>query len=98
MLLGTINFKTARGKDLVTMLMMSWLLAICAGQIVGAHLNDITEAFDRAFEIHLLARCHAANISIFIITQHMLEVVLTHGPPFKGTLVPVLARCVHVTM
>jgi len=33
-------------KDLVTMLVMSWILGICSGHKVGAYLGDISGAFD----------------------------------------------------
>ena len=49
-------------KDLVTMLVMSWILAICFGNKVGAYLSDITGAFDRVFKIYLLAKLNAAGI------------------------------------
>ena len=34
-------------KDLVTMLMMSFILAVCTNQKTCAFLNDISDAFDR---------------------------------------------------
>ena len=34
-------------RDLVTMLMMSWILAVCSGKKIGAFLNDISGPFDR---------------------------------------------------
>ena len=37
-------------KDLVTMLMMTWILAVCSGQKIGAYLSDISDAFDRVFK------------------------------------------------
>ena len=49
-------------KDLVTMLMMTWILAICSGQKIGAYLSDITGAFDRVFKIYMLAKLHAACV------------------------------------
>ena len=56
-------FRTGLGcKDLVTMLVMSWILAICSGQKIGAYLSDITGAFDRVFKIHLLAKLYAVGV------------------------------------
>ena len=49
-------------KDLVTMLIMSWILAICSGEKIGAYLSDITGAFDRVFKAYLLAKLNAAGI------------------------------------
>ena len=43
-------------RDLVTMLMMSWILAICSGKKVGAFLSDISGAFDKVFKPYLLAK------------------------------------------
>ena len=49
-------------KDLVTMLMMTWILAVCSGQKIGAYLSDISGAFDRVFKIYMLAKLHAAGV------------------------------------
>ena len=38
--------------------MMTWILAICSGQKIGAYLSDITGAFDRVFKIYMLAKLH----------------------------------------
>ena len=35
--------------DLVTMLVLLWLLAICTGQKVITYLGDISDAFDKIF-------------------------------------------------
>ena len=51
-------------KDLVTMLVMSWILAICSGEKIGAYLSDITGAFDRVFKIYLLAKLNAAGVGV----------------------------------
>ena len=56
-------FSTGLGsKDLVTMLVMSWILAVCNGKKIGAYLSDITGAFDRVCKIYLLAKLHAADV------------------------------------
>jgi len=49
-------------RDLVTSLMMSWILAISTGNKVGAYLSDITGAFDRVFKDYLMAKLQAAGI------------------------------------
>ena len=49
-------------RDLVTMLMMSWILVICTGKKVGAYLSDISGAFDRVFKPYLLAKLHACGV------------------------------------
>ena len=49
-------------KDLVTMLVMSWILGICTGKKVGAYLSDISGAFDRVCKKYILAKLYAAGI------------------------------------
>ena len=49
-------------KDLVTMLVMSWVLAICSGKKVGAYLSDISGAFDRVFKPYLLGKLQQAGV------------------------------------
>ena len=44
------------------MLVMSWILAVCAGHKVGAYLGDISGAFDRGFKTYLLAKLHRAGV------------------------------------
>ena len=40
------GFSTGLGaKDLVTMLVMSWILAVCSGKKIGGYLGDITGDF-----------------------------------------------------
>ena len=48
-------------RDLVTMLMMSWILAVCTGKKVGAYLSDISGAFDKVFKPYLLAKLQACG-------------------------------------
>jgi len=42
-------------RDLVTALIMSWILSICTGHKVGAYLSDISGAFDRVCKEYLLS-------------------------------------------
>ena len=49
-------------RDLVTMLMMSWVLAVCSNKKVGAYLSDISGAFDRVFKAYLLSKLHAIGV------------------------------------
>ena len=49
-------------RDLVTALMMSWILAACTGNKVAAYLGDISGAFDRVFKDYLLAKLQAAGV------------------------------------
>ena len=49
-------------RDLVTMLMLSWILAVCTGKKVGAYLSDISGAFDRVFKPYLLAKLQGFGV------------------------------------
>ena len=49
-------------RDLVTALVLSWILAICTGYKIAGYLGDITGAFDRVFKDYLLAKLQAAGI------------------------------------
>ena len=50
------------------MLIIFWILAISSGQKVGAYLSDIADAFDRIFQICLLAKLHGFEIdSVYLI-------------------------------
>jgi len=49
-------------RDLVTALVMSWILGICTGNKIGGYLGDITSAFDRVFKDYLLAKLQAAGV------------------------------------
>ena len=49
-------------RDLVTMLMMSWIHAICTDKKIGAYLSDITGAFDRVYKPYLLAKLQGFGI------------------------------------
>jgi hypothetical protein len=49
-------------RDLVTALMMSWILAACTGKKIVGYLSDITGAFDRVCKEYLMAKLYAAGI------------------------------------
>ena len=49
-------------SDLITMLMMSWILAVCHCKKVGAFLSDISGAFDRVFKPYLLAKLQGFGV------------------------------------
>ena len=49
-------------RDLVTMLMMSWILAICRGKKVGTNLSDISGAFDKVFKEFMMAKLAVARV------------------------------------
>ena len=49
-------------RDLVTALMMSWILSICKGKKVGGYLGDISGAFDRVNKAYLLAKLSEAGV------------------------------------
>ena len=48
--------KQRSSKDLITLLMRSWIFAFCCGECVGAFLSDISGAFDRVFTPFLLSK------------------------------------------
>ena len=77
------GFSTGLGApDLVTMLIMSWILAICCGQKVGAYLSDISGAFDRVFKTFLLAKLYA-----FGVGSKYLNFLESYLAPRKGKVV-----------
>ena len=49
-------------RDLVTALVMSWILSICTGKKIAAYLSDITGAFDRVFKTYLMAKLYDAGV------------------------------------
>ena len=49
-------------RDLVTALVMSWILSICSGSKVAGYLSDISGAFDRVCKEYLLAKLQAAGV------------------------------------
>ena len=48
--------KHRSSKDLITLLVCSWIFAFCCGKCVGAFLSDISGAFDRVFTPFLLSK------------------------------------------
>ena len=49
-------------RDLVTALVMTWILAIAMGKKIAAYLSDITGAFDRVSKDYLMAKLYAAGV------------------------------------
>ena len=66
-------------RDLVTMLMMAWLLAVCTGKKVGAYLSDISGAFDRVFKPYLLAKLQGYGVG-----EALLNFLDAYLSPRKG--------------
>jgi len=64
------------------MLIMSWILAICCGQKVGAYLSDISGAFDRVFKTYLLAKLYAVGVG-----SKYLNFLDSYLAPRKGKVV-----------
>ena len=61
-------------RDLVTALVMSWILSICTNKKIAAYLSDITGAFDRMSKDYLMAKLYfsghiAHSISGVTITR-----------------------------
>ena len=69
-------------RDLVNMLMMSWILAICTGSKVGAYLSDISGAFDRVFKPYLLSKLQGCGVG-----QKSLDFLDAYLSPRKGQVV-----------
>ena len=49
-------------RDLVTALIMKWILKICSGHKIAGYLSDITGAFDRVCKEYLMAKLQNAGI------------------------------------
>ena len=49
-------------RDLVTSVIMAWILAVCTGNKIATYLGDISGAFDRVFADYLLAKLQAAGV------------------------------------
>jgi hypothetical protein len=49
-------------RDLVTALVMSWILSIGSGSKIAGYLSDISGAFDRVCKEYLLAKLQAAGV------------------------------------
>ena len=69
-------------SDLVTMLIVSWILGICTGKKIGAYLSDISGAFDRVFKILLLAKLYAKGVG-----SKYLNFLDAYLAPRKGKVV-----------
>ena len=69
-------------RDMVTMLIMTWILAVCTGKKVGAYLSDISGAFDRVFKPYLLAKLHG-----FGVGSRFLNFLDAYLSPRKGQVV-----------
>jgi len=69
-------------RDLVTMLVMSWILAICTGKQIGGYLSDISGAFDRVDSILLLAKLYE-----FGIGEQYLRFIAAYLQPRQGQVV-----------
>ena len=50
-------------RDLVTALVLNWILDICKGKKIAAYLSDITSAFNRVSKEYLLGKLNAAGIN-----------------------------------
>ena len=74
-------------RDLVTMLMLSWILAVCTGKKVGAYLSDISGAFDRVFKPYLIAKLHRSGVG-----STFLNFLDAYLEPRKGQVVVQGAR------
>ena len=48
-------------RDLVSALLLSWILAICSGKKIGGYLGDISAAFDRVCKEYLLGKLGSAG-------------------------------------
>jgi len=69
-------------RDLVTMLVMSWILAICMGKKVGGFLSDISGAFDRVFVPYLLAKLYEKGVG-----EDFLKFLSAYLAPRRGQVV-----------
>jgi len=69
-------------RDLVTMLVMSWVLGICKGKKIGAYLSDISGAFDRVCKEYLLAKLHS-----FGVGHNYLNFLSAYLAPRRGQVV-----------
>ena len=61
---GQWAFRKKRNyRDLVTLLVASWIMAVHIGNKIGTYLSDIAAAFDRVFKHCMLAKCRRAGAS-----------------------------------
>ena len=89
-------------KDLVSMLMMSFILAVCTNQKIGAFLSDISGAFDRVSKEILLSKLQgfgvgetclrfldsylAPRIGNVVVQGKMSENMIQDNSVFQGTV------------
>jgi len=69
-------------RDLVCMLVMSFVLAVCMGKKIGGFLSDISGAFDRVCKEYLLAKLQG-----FGVGQDMLQFLDSYLAPRIGNVV-----------
>ena len=74
--------KGLRSRDLVTILMLTWILTICLDKKIGAYLSDISGAFDRVFKPYLLAKLHRAGVG-----DEFLAFLSSYLSPRRGQIV-----------
>jgi len=74
--------KGLSSRDLVTMLMMSFVLAVCMGKKIGGFLGDISGAFDRVCKEYLLAKMQG-----FGIGETMLNFLDSYLSPRVGNVI-----------
>ena len=81
-------FSTGLGcRDLVTMLVMSWILAICTGKKVGGFLSDISGAFDRVPMLYMLGKLHCCGVG-----PQFLRFLASYLAPRRGQVIVQGAR------
>lgn len=69
-------------KDLITMLVMTFNLAVYSGQKIGGYLSGITSAFDRVLKCYLLAKFLASGVG-----STYLNILDAYLDPRKGKIV-----------
>ena len=69
-------------RDLVTTLVLSWILAVCTGKKIGTWLSDISGAFDRVFKPYLLSKLYGFGVGPLFLK--FLDAYLS---PRKGQVV-----------
>ena len=74
--------KGLSSRDLVSMSMMSFILAVCTGKQIGGFLSDISGAFDRVCKEYLLAKLQG-----FGIGETMLKFLDSYLAPRVGNVV-----------
>jgi len=82
---GPCQWAFSRGlsaRDLVTALMMSWILAICTGHKIASYLSDISGAFDRVFRDYMCAKLYAAGVD-----SRFLNFLLSYLEPRHAAVV-----------